>query len=141
MNNEFYENIMEHLLKEGALDVYLTNIMMKKNRPAIKLSVLSRQCDISKLSDIIFKETSTIGVRMYKVQRETLDRSFEDIETKYGSVKVKISSKNGDILNYAPEYEDVKRIANINSVSIKSVYNEAIKNFMIKMFDKENNIN
>lgn len=77
MNPQFYEYVMERLFKAGALDVFLENIIMKKGRPAVKLTVISEESDIDKLSSILFQETTTIGLRFYKAHRKTLDREIK----------------------------------------------------------------
>lgn len=128
MNSEFYDYTMEKLFKDGALDVFMTNIIMKKSRPAVKLSVLCRNEDVDKLSGIIFANTSSIGIRRYPVERESLDRKMTEVITKYGPVRVKIAYRNGTEVNYAPEYDDVKKAAMNSGVPVKTVYNEAIKN-------------
>lgn len=127
MNPEIYSYIIPKLLDNGALDVYLTNIIMKKNRPAIKLSVLVSENKKRNIINEIFKETTTFGIRMYKVDREILDRKFKKVVTKYGQVNMKIGMRNGDIIQKSPEYEDVKKIAKENNVSIKEIYNEVMK--------------
>ena len=127
MNCEFYDHTMNRLFNEGALDVFLTNIIMKKGRPAVKLSVLAKPDDIDKLSNIVFKETSTIGIRKYQVSREALERKIIEVDTKYGAVHVKASYLDGKIVNYAPEYETVRNLAVQTGESIKNIYNETIK--------------
>ena len=94
---------------------------MKKNRPAYKLTVLCNEESLDKIKRIIFKETSTIGIRMYKVHRECMDREFKTVDTPYGQVTVKVSSFE-DIVNIAPEYEDCRRLATESNISIKEVY-------------------
>ena len=130
MNSEFYEHTMDKLFEAGALDVFLTNIIMKKSRPAVKLSVLARYEDVKRLSAIIFSETSTIGIRKYSVDREILDRSIYTVHTKYGSIKVKAAYHLGTMVNYAPEYESVKSAAEKVKAPVKEVYNEALREFM-----------
>lgn len=121
MTGEVAGFAMDYLLSNGALDVFYTSIQMKKNRPAYKLTVLCNEENLEKIKRIIFKETSTIGIRMYKVHRECMDREFKTVDTPYGKVTVKISSFE-DIVNIAPEYEDCKRLATESNISIKEVY-------------------
>lgn len=128
MNPEIYSYIIPKLLEKGALDVYLTNIIMKKNRPAIKLSVIVNDDKKEDIMEAIFKDTTTFGIRMIDIDREVLDRRFEDVNTKYGKIRVKIGEKNGKIIQSSPEYEEVKKIAEKNNTSINDVYNEVIKN-------------
>jgi hypothetical protein len=111
MNPQVYEYVMEKLLKIGALDVYLTHILMKKGRPGIKLTVLCSEEKKEDLMKIILKETSTIGLRFYELKRKVLQREIKVIDTKFGKVRVKFSRLGDDILKVTPEYEDCKKIA------------------------------
>lgn len=121
MTGEVAGFAMDSLLSNGALDVFYTSIQMKKNRPAYKLTVLCNEGNLEKMKRIIFKETSTIGIRMYKVHRECMDREFKTVDTPYGQAVVKIS-RFEDIVNIAPEYEDCKRLATESNISIREVY-------------------
>lgn len=121
MNPQFYEYVMERLLKAGAHDVFLENIIMKKGRPAVKLTVISEEGDIDKLSSILFQETTTIGIRFYKAHRKTLDREIKKIKTKYGDVRIKVSTSKGNIVNISHEYEDLKAIAKKTNTPLKKV--------------------
>lgn len=126
MNPEYYQYVMQKLFDNGALDVFLTPIIMKKERPAVKFSVLCKLDDISVMKDILFRETTTFGIRMLKIQREKLNRSFTEIDTPYGIVRVKNGFLGGELIKSVPEYEDVKR-ASINSgIPIGTVYNEVM---------------
>lgn len=129
MNSEFYEHVMDRLFNAGALDVFLSSIMMKKGRPAVKLSVLSRLSDAEKLSGIIFNETSTIGIRRYIAEREVLERKTVMVECMYGAIRVKEAYHDGSVVNHAPEYEDVKRAALQHGASIKDIYNEVMREY------------
>lgn len=110
----------ERLLKEGALDAYFTPIQMKKNRPATMLSVICRKEDAEKLSDIIFKETSTIGIRIRETERITLAREIRTVQTELGEVRVKLVSVSG-LERVQPEYEDCARIAEEKNLSLNEV--------------------
>ena len=123
MNPEFYGFIMERLFAEKALDVSLSHLLMKKNRPGILLRVIAEEEDAEKLSEIILKETTTLGVRRYPVMRKKLPREVKEIETKFGKIRVKTS---GDI-RFQPEYEDCRRVAMEKGVPIQEVYQEAMK--------------
>ena len=122
MNPQFYDHIMNRIFDAGALDVFLTPIIMKKNRPAVKITLLSENDNVNKLADILLKETTSFGLRMYKTERIKLEKEIKTVKTEYGSTKVKIGKKNGKIINIAPEYEDCKRIANERGISIREVY-------------------
>lgn len=112
---------MERLMKAGALDVYFTPIQMKKNRPAVMLSVLCKQDDTEKLSDIILRETSTIGIRLQELERITLKREIRTVETELGEVRVKLVIVRG-LERIQPEYEDCARLAEENNLSLNEVY-------------------
>lgn len=127
MNPEIYPFVIDKLMENGALDVYLTNIIMKKGRPAIKLTVLCEIRDTEKLARVIFDETTTLGVRIFRAERKILQREIKIIKTKYGNVRVKISKLNDEIKNISPEYEDCVKIAKKNKVSLKKVYGEIKK--------------
>ena len=124
MNPEFYEYIEEKLFSNGALDVYKTAIIMKKGRPAIKLSVLVSADKEEEVLKIIFKETTSIGVRKYKVEKIMLDRDFSKKKTVYGEVTLKNSYYKGELIKSKPEYEECKIIAKENSIPLKQVYEE-----------------
>jgi len=111
MNPQVYEYVMEKLFKEGALDVFLTQILMKKGRPGIKLSVLSKVADRELLMKTILRETTTIGLRFYEVNRVVLQRETKLVDTEFGKVRIKFSGLGEEILKATPEYEDCKRIA------------------------------
>jgi uncharacterized protein (TIGR00299 family) protein len=111
MNPQVYEYVTEKLFKTGALDVFLTQVLMKKGRPGIKLTVLCKEADSEKLIKIVMKETTTIGLRFYEVKRRVLQREIKLIDTEFGKVRVKFSRLGDEILKATPEYEDCKRIA------------------------------
>ncbi|MBI4640282.1 MAG: nickel pincer cofactor biosynthesis protein LarC [Candidatus Tectomicrobia bacterium] len=125
MNPEFYDYIFEKAFEEGALDVFLTPILMKKGRPANTLTVLAPAESLSSLSSLLLKETSTFGVRVYEAKRKKLKRRIELVETKYGQIRVKFGEIDGNIVHIAPEYDDCKRIAKTSGVPIREVYTEA----------------
>ena len=127
MNPEFYDHVMDMLFKAGAVDVTFTPVSMKKNRPATKLSVLVAPEKREQISKIILSETSTFGVRYFEVNRTTLDREIEMVQTPYGPVKVKVGSLDGVLLKISPEYEDCKKIARKEKLPIKKVYEEVLR--------------
>lgn len=124
MNPEFYDYIEEKLFSNEALDVYKTAIIMKKGRPAIKLSVLVSADKEEEILKTIFKETTSIGVRKYKVEKIMLDRDFSKKTTVYGEVTLKNSYYKGELIKSKPEYEECKIIAKENSIPLKQVYEE-----------------
>ncbi len=122
MNPEIYGYLVEKLYENGALDVFFTYIQMKKNRPGVKLSVISSVENVNNLADIIFSETSTFGIRFYETKRIKLSIEERNIKTKYGEVKVKIGKFKNQIITVSPEYEDCKKLASENDVPLKDVY-------------------
>jgi len=127
MNPEFYSYIEELLFETGALDVYKTPIIMKKGRPAIKLSILVNQKKEKEVLDIIFRETTSIGIRKFKVEKIMLNREFSTVKTKYGDVRIKNSYYEGTLVKYKAEYEYCRRIARENNIPIAKVYVEVDK--------------
>ncbi len=125
LNPQIYDHLSEMLMKEGALDVFLTPIQMKKNRPAILLTALCYPPKLEKISSIIFSETSSLGVRIYEAERRKLQRRVVKVKTNYGLVGVKVAELDGYLLTFSPEYEDCKRIARKERVSFQTVYDEA----------------
>jgi len=111
MNPQVYEYVMDKLFRAGALDVFLTQLIMKKGRPGIKLSVLCSEDKIDAMSEIIFRETTSIGLRFFRADRKTLQRDIVKVNTKYGSVRMKKSRLGKDIQKASPEYEDCRKIA------------------------------
>ena len=121
MNPEIFPYAAQLLLKAGALDVWLTPIYMKKGRPGIKLSFLARGADLEKLSAIVLKETSTIGVRHHQVSRRTLSRETETVETPWGPASVKVIHRSGR-REIAPEFEVCRELAEKHGLALLEVY-------------------
>ncbi len=124
-NPQVFDYVMQRLFKIGALDVWLTAIQMKKNRPAVKLSVMVPVALREKAEEIIFTETTTIGIRHYAVQRTVLERREETVLTAWGPVRVKISSSHGKICAVTPEYDDCCQLAESNGIPLKDVLTAA----------------
>jgi uncharacterized protein (TIGR00299 family) protein len=129
MNSEFIDYIMEQLFQKGAKDVYLTPIQMKKNRPAVKISVLYEKEKEPELLAVIFKETSSIGIRTFPVEKVMLKRENHLISTPWGKVNVKVAYYDSEIVNIAPEYEDCRSLAMSTGTPIISIYQTAVENF------------
>jgi pyridinium-3,5-bisthiocarboxylic acid mononucleotide nickel chelatase len=125
MSPQIYGYFVERALAAGALDVFSTPVQMKKNRPGQLVTILCEISNRARLIDLIFHETTTIGVRTYEVRRQTLNRETVPVETPLGSIRMKISRLNGSILNAAPEYEDCQRIAAQKNVPLKQVLSTA----------------
>jgi len=132
MNPQVYGYVMDRLLEEGALDVFGIPVQMKKNRPGTLLTILCQPADADKLTKLIFAETTTLGVRRREEVRQTLARRWENVRTQWGDVRIKIASMNGTLTNYAPEYEDCRRIAAEHRVPLKTVLQEAARAYLSK---------
>lgn len=130
MTPQVFGYAMERALEEGALDVFGTAVQMKKNRPGMLLTVLCRTEDSQRLTRLILAETTTLGVRMRRESRVALVRRHVSVTTKWGDVRMKLANLNGSISNYAPEYEDCRRIATEQNVPLKTVMHEAIKIYL-----------
>jgi uncharacterized protein (TIGR00299 family) protein len=111
MNPQLFEYAIERLYKAGAIEIFLTQIIMKKGRPAVKLTVLCKEDRKEKLMNIILRETSTLGLRFYEMERKVLPREIKKVTTKFGKVRIKYAGDRDKILKAAPEYEDCKKIA------------------------------
>jgi uncharacterized protein (TIGR00299 family) protein len=120
----------ERLLSAGALDVFTTAVQMKKGRPGTLLTLLARPENESELRDIIFAETSTLGVRSRREGRCALGRRHEAVGTRWGEVRIKIASMNGVESQAAPEYEDCRRIAADRHLPLKTVIEEALRLYL-----------
>lgn len=131
MNPQLYENVIDRLFEAGALDVFLENIIMKKSRPAIKLSVLSRESEIKKMLNIIFNETTTMGVRFYRANRKILPKEMKEIKTDFGDVKVKKAMLKDKTFKLSLEYEDLKKLAKKTEIPIKKL-ERLFKNYILK---------
>ena len=125
-NPEFYETAMEKLFAAGALDVFLTPIQMKKNRPGIILSAICNSHKAQELAAIILRETSTFGVRMSQKERICLKRRNEQVKTEFGAIRIKVGELNDQAMSVSPEYDDCKKAAIEHNVPIKLVY-EAVQ--------------
>lgn len=121
---------LECLLEAGARDAFFTPIYMKKNRPAYQVSVLCDEEQIEKMNAILFRETTTIGVRRYPVEREVLERRIEEVSTPYGQAKVKVCILDGKEIRY-PEYESVKKLAREQGMAYEEMY-QVVKKQAIK---------
>lgn len=122
MNPEFYELVFENLLAAGAVDVYITPIVMKKQRPANVLTVLAPPHLRSTMATVIFTETSSLGLRYATMKRVTVKRRWETVTTAYGDIRVKIGNWLGFDTTCSPEYEDVKMAAKLHGAPVKHVY-------------------
>ncbi len=127
MTPEAVGYLSESLLAAGVLDVFVTPVQMKKNRPGVNLTVLAHPGDRERVSDILFSEGATLGLRWYEVRREVLERRFVRVKTRFGEVKVKEGLYSGRVVRRAPEYEDCRRIAEARGVPLRQVERAALQ--------------
>ena len=127
MSPQVYDFLIDKLLGVGALDVFLTPIMMKKSRPAVKLTALVDSRHVQKACACILAETTTLGVRIYETNRKKLSREMTDVDTEYGKVSVKLGKIGDEVIKILPEYEDCKRLAEEKSVPIARVQQAALR--------------
>jgi uncharacterized protein (TIGR00299 family) protein len=132
MSPQIYGYFAEKALAAGALDVFSTPVQMKKNRPGLLVTLLSEPANVSHLIDLVFRETTTIGIRTHEVRRKTLDRELVPVATPFGEVRMKISRMNGTVLNASPEYDDCQRIATDRGIPLKQVIAAATFEFQKK---------
>jgi len=125
MNPEFFEHVCEKLFEAGALDVFLTPITMKKGRPATMLVVLAEVTKRTALQEVLFSETTTLGVRYSEVVRSSIPRQTIEVSTPWGNVRVKVGRFAG-AANISPEYDDCRKVAQAGAVPLKRVYEAAI---------------
>ena len=120
MNPQYYQHIIDLLFEAGSLDAYLTPIIMKKGRPGVKLSVLSHLSLVEVISDIILRETTTIGIRMFPVDRIKLGRVITEVQTGYGTIHIKVVT-HGNEIRITPEYDDCLKAARKHKVPLPVV--------------------
>jgi uncharacterized protein (TIGR00299 family) protein len=130
LNPQIFGYVMDRLLDEGALDVLGIPVQMKKGRPGALLNILCRPEDANRLAEIVFRETTTLGVRQRDERRQVLSRRWVPVATSWGQVRIKVASMNGTVTNYAPEYEDCRRIAAEHQVPLKTVMQEAMQKYL-----------
>ena len=129
MTPELTGCLFDQLLEAGALDVFTGSVLMKKQRPGILLTVLCLPEDRDRMLELIFRESTTFGIRERLTGRAVLERSFETVDTEYGEVKMKIGRWNGEVMTASPEIEDCRQRAEENGVAVREVYEAAIRGF------------
>ena len=122
MNPQIYDYVMERLFAQGALDVWFTHIQMKKNRPAVMLSVLAPGDAESRLAETVMRETSTLGIRVRPVSRHIAGRDIVEIDSTYGKVRVKVKRFRDEVLSISPEYDECRKIAAEKDLPLRDVY-------------------
>jgi pyridinium-3,5-bisthiocarboxylic acid mononucleotide nickel chelatase len=126
MSPQLFPPLVERLLEKGALDVFGTPILMKKGRPGLLISLLCAPEQRGDVEEILFAETTTLGVRFQEWQRSVLGREVLSVETAYGPIGVKIGSRGGRVVNAQPEFEDCRRAAEVSGAPVKEVIAEAV---------------
>jgi pyridinium-3,5-bisthiocarboxylic acid mononucleotide nickel chelatase len=129
MNPQIFGVVMERLYAAGALEVFYVPVQMKKNRPGTLLSVVAPPEQRSRMTEVIFRETTTIGLRYSQVDRECLDRQIVPVETPLGTVRFKIASRGGAVINAVPEFEDCARLAAAHNLPVKEVQALAVRSY------------
>jgi hypothetical protein len=125
MSPQLYEPLLERLLESGALDAWLTPVIMKRSRPGVVLTALSEPGRVADLSRLLFEESSTIGVRWTAYQRARLDREMVRLDTAHGPVTFKVSRLDGRVITVTPEFEEIRRIARDRGLAVREVLEQA----------------
>lgn len=125
MNPQLYGYVMERLFKAGALDVYLTQIIMKKGRPGVLITALCPPDRKTAIMDILFRETTTLGIRFYETSRTALEREIKEIRTKWGKIRIKTAMAGNDTMKRSPEYEDCRSISVKHKLPLIEVMRQA----------------
>jgi pyridinium-3,5-bisthiocarboxylic acid mononucleotide nickel chelatase len=134
MNPQLFGAAMERLYAAGALEVFYVPVQMKKNRPGTLLTVVAAPDRRQALADVVFGETTTIGLRYYEVERECLEREIVTVPTPLGPVRFKLASRNGRVVNAVPEYEDCLALAKANNLPVKDVQAIAAQAYGVRHF-------
>jgi uncharacterized protein (TIGR00299 family) protein len=127
MNPQLFGVAMEQLYAAGALEVFYVPAQMKKNRPGTLLTVVALPEKRAQMADVIFRETTTIGLRHYEVERETLQREMVTVETPVGAVRFKVARRNGCVMNAVPEFDDCAKLAAAKGLPVKEVQAIAVR--------------
>ena len=127
MNPQIFGPLMDRLYAGGALEVFYAPVQMKKNRPGTLVTVVCRLHDRRHLTDLVFRETTTIGVRYHEMARECLDRETVPVTTPWGEVRVKVARRGADVLNAQPEFDDVAALAAAHGVPVKELHAHAMR--------------
>jgi len=132
MNPQIYGYFLEKALAAGALDVFATPVQMKKNRPGTLVTVLCKPEDETMFHEMLFAETTTLGVRGHTAERRVLARQWETVHTAFGEVRIKVARLNGHIRQASPEFEDCRKLAEAKSVPLQRVMDEAMRTWSLK---------
>jgi hypothetical protein len=128
ISGEWLGHVMDLLFDAGANDVFYAPIYMKKNRPGVLLQLLCSHKKIEQIKEILWRETTTLGIRYYPLTVHRAERKFTYVETDWGTVAVKQGVRKGEVFQHSPEYEDCKRIADRYGIPLKKVYEAVWRN-------------
>ncbi len=129
MNPQVYGYFLEKALAAGALDVFATPVQMKKNRPGMLITVLCQAADEGKFQEMLFAETTTLGVRSTLAQRRILPREWVKVNTRFGEVRMKVARVNGTVRQASPEFEDCRKLAEEKKVPLQEVLDAALRSW------------
>ncbi|HYO60483.1 MAG TPA: nickel insertion protein, partial [Actinomycetota bacterium] len=127
MSPELLPHALESLLAAGAVDAWVTPVLMKKGRPGFVVAALVAAGERDRVVDVFLSETTTFGVRMHEVAREVLDRARTEVEVEGHAVRVKTGTRAGAVVTAAPEFEDARRVAKATGMPLKDVYEQALR--------------
>ncbi|MDQ3952759.1 MAG: nickel pincer cofactor biosynthesis protein LarC, partial [Actinomycetota bacterium] len=124
---ELLPHALEALMAAGAVDAWVTPVVMKKGRPGFVVSALVPPAERERVVDVFLRETTTFGVRMHEVERDVLDRAWVEVDVAGHSLRVKIGTRAGEVVTAAPEFEDARRVARATGIPLKDVYERALR--------------
>jgi uncharacterized protein (TIGR00299 family) protein len=127
MNPQFYDYVIEKLFAMGVLEVFITPVLMKKNRPGHLLTVICPSEKLPSVTEFLLRETTTLGLRWHEEERAKTDREILPLQTKHGRIRFKLARWEGEVINLSPEYEDCKRLALEKGVPLKEIFEDARK--------------
>lgn len=130
MNPEYCSYVTDLLLEQGANDVYWIPIIMKKGRPGVMLNVLTDDEGAKRMEEVIFRETTTLGLRYLRASCHRLGREFHRVDTPWGPIQVKAGFHQGELVQFAPEFKECEQAAKTHGVPLKQVYDEVRRQFM-----------
>ena len=127
MNPQIFGVLMDQLYAAGALEVFYAGIQMKKNRPGTLMTIVARPEHREIMTEIVFRESTTIGVRHQELTRDCLDREMVTVQTPIGAVRFKVARRNGQVLNAQPEFDDLAKLAKERGIPVKEAQALALK--------------
>jgi len=136
MNPQMYDYVMERLLAMEVLEIFITPILMKKNRPGHLLTVICPSEKLPTVERFLLRETTTLGLRWHEEERAKAEREIVPLQTQYGRIRFKLARWEGKVINLSPEYEDCKRLAIEKGIPLKEIFEEARKEAVTFFMDK-----